>query len=194
MAMGLLVSKGNEGKVYDEILGEILTSLKIMGAKKGRIGEIGKDREEMEWNQENSRLGGALGRLKEISKSKENKEVIIEMERIREKGMFGEKSRLSPDGKIKIDRNQYARRSELFDDKEEDRKRKEKFQEKEHLVEYEMKEMRMELVVLRKEKVRMMMELNREIDISNKKSEEIKILAMLLNKKEKEKEKGQKTP
>lgn len=41
----------------------------------------------------------------------------------------------------------------------------------------------MEMVVLRKEKVKLMMELNREIDISNKKSEEIKILTSLLNRK-----------
>lgn len=63
----------------------------------------------MEWNQENNRLGAVIERLKEISKLKENREVIQEMERMREKLSFGEQSRLSP--MRKLDRNPYARRS-----------------------------------------------------------------------------------
>ena len=69
------------------------------------------------------------------------------MERIRERLSFGEQSRLSPVGKV--DRNHYSRRSELFGEREKEWERKEKNQQ-DHLVESEVKEMRMELVVLRK--------------------------------------------
>ena len=46
--------------------------------------------------------------------------------------------------------------------------------------------------MLRKEKVKLMMELNREIDVSNKKSEEIKVLNGLLGRRGGKGEEGNK--
>ena len=51
-------------------------------------------------------------------------------------------------------------------------------------LELELKDLKTEMAVLRKEKVKMMVELNREMEISNKKSEDIKILQTQLGRKE----------
>lgn len=102
-----------ENKSVDELLGEVLSHLKIMMgcvAKRSSKSEVISSRQENDlWSQENSRLGVTLTQLKEISKSKETRETLAALERLRDKIQCMDESRLSPPAKL--DRNHFIRRS-----------------------------------------------------------------------------------